>query len=224
MMNFSEERRKLVKRLIREGYIRSEKTARAMMTVPRELFVPQPYAKYAYEDTPLPTLCGQTISAPHMCALMCEELDLKEGELVLEIGTGSGYHAALCAEIVAPKGSKKPGHVYSIEIIWELACYAHKNLRKAGYSDRVTVTNADGTFTIPFRTTFDKILVTAAAPRLPSNLLKWLKDGGLMIVPVGSSFYQELLIVKKLSSEKYVVESRGGCIFVRIQGKGVERI
>ncbi|RLE81389.1 MAG: protein-L-isoaspartate O-methyltransferase [Thermoprotei archaeon] len=216
---YEEERKRLVMRLIEEGYVRSQKVARAMLKVPRECFVPTKYARYAYEDSPLPTLCGQTISAPHMCALMCEELDLKKGEIVLEIGTGSGYHAALCAEIVAPQGSKNPGHVYTLEIFWQLVCFARRNLERAGYLDRVSVFNADGSFTLPFRINFDKILVTASAPRIPETLIKRLKVGGRMVIPIGGTFIQELIVVDKVAEDKYITKSRGGCVFVKLLGK-----
>ena len=114
-MDFEKNRRKLVETLIKRGILTQPKVIQAMFQVPRHEFVPEKAKSSAYMDSPLSIGLGQTISAPHMNAMMCEYLQLKEGEKVLEIGTGSGYHAALIAEIVAPSGEKASGHVFSIE-------------------------------------------------------------------------------------------------------------
>jgi len=214
--SFEEERRRLVDNLVREGYVRSKEVMRALLKVPREEFVLPKYRKYAYLDMPLPILSGQTISAPHMGAIMCEELKLWEGLEVLEVGTGSGYHAALCAEIVAPEGGG--GHVYSIEYFNELAAFSKENLRRAGYEDRVTVINGDGSSLLPFRRGFDRILVTAAAPRIPSKLVEHLNPGGRMVIPIGRGFIQTLTLVIKDDSGKVRVEEKGGCCFVKLKG------
>lgn len=216
-MYFRDQRKELVSRLIREGYIRSELVARAFSKVPREEFVPPRYRDYSYHDTPLPTLKGQTISAPHMCAIMCEELDLKPGDIVLEIGTGSGYHAALCAEIVARSDEKNRGHVCSIEIDKDLTKFAYENLKRSGYDLDVSVVCGDGSFNPPFRYEFDKILVTAAAPHIPNRLLKSLKVGGIMVIPIGSEFIQELSVIIK-QQDKIVVMRSGPCVFVKLRG------
>ncbi len=219
-IDFEAERRKLVKRLVREGVIKSEEVKRAMLTVPREEFVLPEYKKYAYVDHPLPILAGQTISAPHMCAMMCEALELRPGHKVLEIGTGSGYHAALCAEIVAPRDSPIRGHVYTVEIIPELVRFARENLRRTGYLDRVTVIHGDGSQGLPEYAPYDRILVTAAAPDIPPPLIRQLKAGGRMVIPVGLPDYiQFLTLVIKNPDGSITTENLGGCLFVRLRGK-----
>ncbi|TFG06740.1 protein-L-isoaspartate(D-aspartate) O-methyltransferase, partial [Candidatus Thorarchaeota archaeon] len=175
------ERERLIQRLRASGYIKSEEVERAMRTVPREEFVPVQFRRHAYRDTPLSILHGQTISAPHMCAIMCEFLNLAEGQSVLDVGGGSGYHAALCAEIVAPKGSEVPGHIYTIEIVESLVEFAKENLEKAGYSNRVTMVHGDGGKGLPEHAPFDRILVAAAAPDIPQPLVDQLVPGGIML-------------------------------------------
>lgn len=219
MVDFEKERKRLVNRLIEEGILRTHSVIRAMLTVPREEFVLEHYRKWAYIDTPLPILCNQTISAPHMCAIMCEALELKINERVLEIGTGSGYHAALCAEIVSPSNMESKGYVVTVEYFSELAKFAKDNLKRTGYDDRVYVINADGSAELPFHCKFDKILVTAAAPKVPNSLLRLLKPGGRMVIPVGTSYYQTLILVKKTSKGDIVIEDLGGCLFVPLRGK-----
>jgi len=214
--DFKVKREILVKRLVDEGVLKSDKVIKAMLKVPREEFVLPSYRNLAYVDMPLPTMKGQTISAPHMCAMMCEALDIEEGDHVLEVGTGSGYHAALCAEIASSKG-----FVVTLEIIPELAFFAKNNLKRAGYYSRVSVIVCDGSQGPPFRENvrFDKILVTAAAPQVPKPLLYRIKIGGRMVVPVGRGFYQELIVVERLSEDNYVYRSLGPCLFVKLKGK-----
>jgi len=219
-MDFVKERIRLVEKLIREGVIKSEKVKRAMLAVPREEFVLPEYRRYAYVDHPLPILAGQTISAPHMCAMMCEALDLEPGHRVLEVGTGSGYHAALCAEIVAPKDSDIKGHVYSVEIEPILVDFAKNNLKRAGYDDRVTVIHKDGSQGLLEHAPYDRILVTAAAPDVPEPLLQQLKPNGKLIIPVGMPEYiQILMLVTKDEEGNVSYKNLGGCIFVRLRGK-----
>jgi protein-L-isoaspartate(D-aspartate) O-methyltransferase len=141
---FESEKEKLIDRLKGRGYLKSTPVEMAFRKVPREEFVQPDTRRHAYRDTPLPISLGQTISAPHMCAIMCEGLNLREGMKVLEIGAGSGYHAALVAEIVAPTGSSSEGHVYTIEIVDGLINFARKNLERTGYADRVTLIHGDG--------------------------------------------------------------------------------
>ena len=198
-MGFEEERRRLVEELRSLGYIRSEKVYRAMLRVPREEFVPPQYRSMAYEDTPLPIGYGATISAPHMVAYMTELLDPDLGHRVLEVGTGSGYHAAVIAEIVAPSEAPREewGHVWTIERVPELAEYARRNLEKTGYADRVTVVVGDGTLGLPDHAPYDRILVTAGAPKIPKPLVEQLKPGGRMVIPVGDLWDQTLVVVEK---------------------------
>jgi len=218
---FNEDRRRLIDKLVKEGILKSEKVIRAMLTVPREVFVPSNYKDKAYFDMPLPTYEGQTISAPHMVAIMCELLDLDVGMKVLEVGCGSGYHAAVCAEIVAPSGEKlsNPGHIYSIERIPILVEFARKNLRRAGYYDRVDVILGDGSAGYPPEAPYDRILVTAAAPQIPKPLIEQLKKNGKIVIPIGSSYYQELIVGVKVAESEIKTFKAGGCIFVPLIGK-----
>ena len=202
------------------GYLKSPAVERAFRNVPREEFVLPEMRHEAYRDTPLPILHGQTISAPHMCAIMCEQLKLEEGHRILEVGAGSGYHAALCAEIIAPAGSKNPGHVYTVEIFEDLVFFAQENLRRAGYSDHVTIIHGDGGQGLPELAPFDRVLVTAAAPDIPPPLIEQLIPEGLMVIPVGSrGFYQELIIVTKNKDSKVRQHRWGGVAFVPLRGK-----
>ncbi|WP_209442497.1 protein-L-isoaspartate O-methyltransferase [Pyrolobus fumarii] len=212
-------RERLVRKLVEEGIIKSEKVKRAMLTVPRELFVPEHLRELAYEDTPLPIGHGQTISAPHMVAIMLEEAELDEGMKVLEVGTGSGYNAALIAEIVAPRGSKRPGHVYTIERIPELAERARRNLERAGYADRVTVIVGDGSKGYPPAAPYDRIIVTAAAPDMPRPLVDQLKPGGILLIPVGDKWNQILYKIVKKTDGKLVVKKVTPCVFVPLVGE-----
>ncbi|MGC9515015.1 protein-L-isoaspartate(D-aspartate) O-methyltransferase, partial [Methanocrinis sp.] len=164
----------------------------------------------AYEDHPLPIGEGQTISAPHMVAIMCEILDLQEGMKVLDVGTGSGYHAAVMAELVGPEG-----HIYSIERIPELVVFARKNFREAGI-ENVTVAEGDGSFGLPEHAPYDRINVAATAPKLPEPLKEQLKVGGKLVIPVGTC-YQELVLVVK-TEEGFELEHHGGVVFVPLIG------
>lgn len=192
-------RKMLVDELRLEGYIRSEKVYKAMLRVPRELFVPPDYRDLAYDDRPLPIGHGQTISAPSIVAFMTELLDLDVGMKVLEVGTGSGYQAAVLAEVVAPSDVERQywGHVYSIERIEALADLARRNLEKAGYSDRVTVIVGDGSKGYSEEAPYDRIMVTAAAPKIPEPLINQLKPGGRLVIPVGGVWDQTLYLVEK---------------------------
>lgn len=159
----------------------------AMQKVERHLFVEPSVKEYAYEDTPLPIGHDQTISQPYIVAYMTEAVGLKAGDRVLEIGTGSGYQAAILAEIVK--------EVYTVEIIQELAEDAEKRLKALGYQN-VNVKHGDGYEGWPEKAPFDAILVTAAPDRVPKKLLEQLAIGGRMVAPIGS-FFQDLYLYTK---------------------------
>ncbi|MCX5801577.1 MAG: protein-L-isoaspartate(D-aspartate) O-methyltransferase [Candidatus Eisenbacteria bacterium] len=159
----------------------------AMRNVPRHEFVPEAYRKYAYADEPLPIGDGQTISQPYIVALMTETLNLDKSSKVLEIGTGSGYQAAVLAEIAK--------EVYSIEIVEPLARRASETLERLGYKN-VKVKCGDGYGGWPDEAPFDAIIVTAAPGHIPQPLIDQLKVGGKMSIPVGD-VYQELVVVTK---------------------------
>ncbi len=183
----------------------------ALKKVPRHIFVPEKYRKYAYVDQPLPIGENQTISAIHMVGIMVELLELEEGMKVLEVGAGSGYHAAVIAEIIGERGA-----VYSVERYPRLAEMARENLRKAGYKN-VFVMVGDGSKGLPEYAPFDRINVTASAPEIPKPLIDQLKDNGIMVIPVGRIF-QELKVVRK-RGEEIVVENWGGVSFVPLVGE-----
>lgn len=218
--SFEEKRRRLVEKLEREGYIRSERVKKAMLRVPRELFVPEELRHMAYEDTPLPIGHGQTISAPHMVAMMTELAGLEPGMRVLEVGAGSGYHAAVIAEVVAPSDLPRDqwGHVYTVERVPELAEYARRNLERAGYADRVTVIVGDGSKGYPPAAPYERIVVTAAAPEIPGPLIEQLRPGGRMVIPVGDRYMQYLYVVDKLPDGRIKTRSATPCLFVPLIG------
>ena len=208
---YEEKRERLAERLRYELNL-SQRVYEAIKKVPRHLFVPERYRKEAYVDTPLPIGYGQTISAPHMVAIMCELLDLKEGEKVLEIGTGCGYHAAVVAELVG-----KSGKVISVEYIEELAKMARTNLKALGYSNVVVIVG-DGSRGYEPEAPYDKIYVTAAAPEIPKPLLEQLKPGGKMVIPVGNSV-QWLIVVEKDKQGEIKQKNWGSVRFVPLRGE-----
>jgi protein-L-isoaspartate(D-aspartate) O-methyltransferase len=213
---------KLVDRLMREGILRSPKVINAMRAVPRLEFLPENMQPYGSEDTPLPIGFGQTISAPHMVSIMNEALELETGHKVLEVGAGSGWHAATIAEIIAPHDAPRSnwGHVYTVEIVQGLADFARKTIMKAGYGDRVTIVSADGSLGCAEKAPYDRVLVTAAAPTVPQPLLEQLKPSGIMLVPVGDvSLFQSLMKITKTSNGKTREENLGGVAFVPLTGR-----
>ncbi|MHA1506889.1 MAG: protein-L-isoaspartate(D-aspartate) O-methyltransferase [Candidatus Asgardarchaeia archaeon] len=202
------------------GYRFDDEVKRAFMIVDRRDFVPKELKDYAYVDTPLPIGYGQTISAIHMSLIICQVLELREGMKVLEIGAGSGYNAALIAEIVAPTGSSSKGKVFTVERIPELAKFAIENLERAGYLDRVKVIVGDGTLGYEEEAPYDRISVTAASPEVPPPLIEQLKDGGLMIIPIGRDrYYQDLTLIKKVGREKIKRKYIESVAFVPLIGK-----
>lgn len=216
---FSEERAQAVDRLVTMGYLRSRDVMRAMKTVPREDFIPVALRRQAYVDTPLAIGYGQTISALHMVAMMADALDLVAGQTILEVGGGSGYHAAVIAEVVAPLSGAPGGHVYSVEIVPELVRFAQENLRRTGYAGRVTAFLGDGSLGLAEHAPYDRIMVAAAAPGIPSPLLDQLVDGGVLVIPVGDlHFFQELVRVRK-EGPQLRRESLGGVAFVPLRGE-----
>ncbi len=186
---------------------------RAMQTVPRHLFVPDNLVRQAYQDHPLPIGYGQTISQPYIVALMTQLLELEAGDKVLEIGTGSGYQAAILAEI----GTLE---VFSIEIVPELAEQAERNLSAAGYAG-VQLKQDDGYFGWEEHAPFDAIIVTAAPDHLPAPLVEQLKDGGTLVIPIGPpGWYQTLWKFTKTNGE-LAAENMGMVGFVPFTGEGI---
>ncbi|MEG3224858.1 MAG: protein-L-isoaspartate O-methyltransferase [Methanobacteriales archaeon Met13] len=211
----NDRRQELVENLEHSGYIHSSRVKDALLKVPREEFIPSDKLSYAYLDSPLPIGEGQTISAPHMVAIICEKLDLKEGMKVLEIGTGFGYNAAVVAEIVGVNG-----HVYSLERIESLAEKARENLKRTGYEDQVTVVVGDGSRGYPDEAPFDRIYATASAPKVPEPLKNQLITNGKLLSPVGTDHYfQELIFIRRISENDFETQKLGGVAFVPLIGK-----
>lgn len=156
-----------------------------------------------------------------MVSIMDEALELEVGHRVLEIGAGSGWHASTIAEVVASTDSPKEewGHVYTVERVSELAEFARKNIEKVGYGERITVICGDGSLGYPDEAPYDRILVTAAAPNIPNPLVEQLKNGGILVIPVGGiQFYQTLIRVRKKNG-KIFEENLGGVAFVPLFGE-----
>ena len=210
--NFERLRARLISQLRRQigGRYISEQVLAAMGNVPRHLFVRESDRSNAYEDYPLSIGHGQTISAPHMVGIMCSLLEIEKGMNILEIGGGSGYHAAVLAELTGPGGM-----VYSIERVTELAEFARQNLTDAGYKN-VVVTTGDGTLGLSEHAPYDCITVACAAPAVPQPLVDQLKRGGRMTIPIGK-YTQELYLVHK--NDVISKEKSGGVVFVPLIGE-----
>ncbi|HKH31813.1 MAG TPA: protein-L-isoaspartate(D-aspartate) O-methyltransferase [Gaiellaceae bacterium] len=202
-------RRRMVDRQVRRRGVQDERVLSAMARVPRELFLPEDVRERAYDDAALPIGGGQTMSQPYIVAKMSELLSLGGDERVLDVGTGSGYHAAVLAELA--------GDVVTIERVPALAERARAALAAAGYDD-VDVRVGDGTLGVPDRAPYDAIAVAAAAPVLPESLYEQLKLGGRIVVPVGGRANQRLELIVKSPEGPAVVRSVP-CRFVPLVGE-----
>ncbi|RPJ46589.1 MAG: protein-L-isoaspartate(D-aspartate) O-methyltransferase [Candidatus Latescibacterota bacterium] len=210
--DYEKERLHMVSKQIEARGVKDPRVLDAVRKVRRHLYVPPPIAPNAYEDNPLPIGSDQTISQPYIVAVMTELLDLEPGDRVLEIGTGSGYQAAVLAELAA--------EVFSIEIVPELAEMARAHLSADGY-DRVRVRTGDGYRGWPEEAPFQAIIVTAAPDHVPEPLIEQLDEGGRLVIPVGD-VYQELLVVTKedgMVRKRSVIPVR----FVPMTGEAEER-
>ncbi len=189
----------------------SEPVLATLNKVERHRLVPAAQRRYSYENRPLPIGYGQTISQPYIVALMTQLVDPDQDDIVLEVGTGSGYQAAVLAELV--------GQVYSIEIIEELAARARGDLDRLGY-DNITTKLGDGYYGWEEHAPFDAIVVTAAASHVPPPLIEQLKPGGRMVIPVGGRFTtQTLLLLEKTDSGEVITRQYGAVRFVPLTGK-----
>lgn len=217
--DFATEREALIKEIVQNVQETSlflgksaldERVVQAMSSVPRHEFVPEAYRKYAYENRPLPIGYGQTISQPYIVAIMTDLIDVDAGDRVLEVGTGSGYQAAVLAELT--------NEVYTMEIIRPLGESAAKRLKQLGY-DTIHVRIGDGYYGWKEHAPYDAIVVTAAASHIPPPLLAQLKPGGVMMIPVGSRFMiQELLLVEKDATGKVTSHQILPVAFVPLTG------
>ncbi len=207
---YAQKRQKMVEQDIRGRGVRDPVVLRVMGTVPRHLFVNASLRSQAYADHPLPIGEGQTISQPYVVALMTEALQLKQGDRVLEIGTGSGYQAAVLAGIAK--------EVYTIEIRETLAGRAEKTIVDQGYRN-VKVKSGDGYFGWEEHAPFDAIIITAAANHIPPPLIKQLKEGGRLIVPLGSTVYYQMLTLATKRKGELEVEQLSPVAFVPMVGE-----
>jgi protein-L-isoaspartate(D-aspartate) O-methyltransferase len=207
----SQARAAMVAGQLRGRGIRDERVLRAMGELPRELFLSEWRRDIAYADAALPIEAGQTISQPYVVARMTELLQPDEGDLILEIGTGSGYQTAVLAKLGC--------RVVSYERQPELAEVARERLQHLGLGDRVEVRLGDGSAGDPAGTLYDGILVAAAAPRIPDVLREQLRDGGRMVIPVGPRDHQDLLLVVRHGDE-WFERSDGPVVFVPLVGEG----
>lgn len=202
---YADQREDMVDQQLKRRGVNDKEVLEAMRTVPRHLFVPEEHEGRAYRDGPLPIGYGQTISQPYIVAYMTEMIRPKPEFKVLEIGTGSGYQAAVLAEIV--------DQVYTIEIVAPLGKAAKKRLDDLGY-DNVAVKVADGYYGWEEHAPFDAIIVTAASESIPPPLIKQLKDGGRMAIPVGSPFLTQYLILVKKKGEEITTHNEFPVRFV----------
>lgn len=193
--------------------IRDERVLQAMREVKRELFVPEQLLVEAYANYPLPIGHQQTISQPYTVAFMLEQLRLEPGQRVLEVGAGSGWNAALIAWLVRPRGS-----VIATEIISELALNAQANLKRAGVSN-VKVVCWDGSLGYEKRAPYDRIIVTAACPKIPGPLTEQLADSGILIAPVGSGIFGQEMVRLVKRGDRLEKDSLGMFVFVPLRGE-----
>jgi len=200
----------MVAEQLRRRGIRDPRVLDAMLRIPREEFLPENLRGDAYSDAPLAIGHGQTISQPYMTALMAELLELRGDEKVLDVGTGSGYHAAVLGALAR--------EVISIERIPELAELARENLRRTGLDRNIIVIGGDGSLGVPRFEPFDAISVAAASPRTPPTLLAQLRDPGILVIPAGTRTDQELQVVRK-ENGKIKTRSVSGCRFVPLLGR-----
>lgn len=202
----------LIKYLKREGFIKSKKVEEAFLAIDRKDFVPYAYRNEAYVDEPLPIGEGQTISAPHMVAIMLELASIEEGMNILEIGSGSGYNACLIEYIAYP------GTVYTVERQRSLYLIAKGNIKNCPHSKNINIFEGDGSLGLPEYSPYDRIIVTCGAPDIPPPLIEQLKVNGIMLIPIGGTYFQELYLIKKRLNGIEKIDE-GSVAFVPLRGK-----
>jgi protein-L-isoaspartate(D-aspartate) O-methyltransferase len=200
----------MVEKQLRLRGINDERVLQAMLRIPREEFVPAPLRAEAYQDAPLPIGFAQTITQPYMTALMAQLLELRGDEKVLDVGTGSGYHAAVLGALAR--------EVISVERIPELAVQARDNLTRTGLDRNIKVLCTDGSLGVPEEVPFDSISVAAASPSVPQALIDQLKDPGTLVIPVGAREDQDLRVIRKKHG-KLETSYSSACRFVPLLGR-----
>ena len=201
----------LIKHMKKTGVLRSKKLEKVLREVDREDFIPVKNKAFAYDDAPVPIGHGQTISQPSTVVMMTEALDVKKGQKILEIGSGSGWQAAILSKLVGDTGQ-----IFTIERIPELVKMARKNLKN--YKN-VKVKKSDGSEGLKKEAPFHRIIVTAAAPQMILKLKEQLKINGKLIIPVGNRYVQEMLVIKKIKEDQFEEEKIGTFAFVPLIGK-----
>ncbi len=197
----------LIKHLIDSGFLRTPAVISAFEQIPREKFVAKEWRDQAWADQPLPIGAGQTISAPHMVAIMTELLEPKRSDKVLEIGAGSGYQAAILSRLVK--------EVWTVEIVQELVDMATANIKRIGIKN-VHIRQGDGWLGWPEHAPYDKIIVTCGSPEIPKPLIEQLKEGGRIVIPVGGEGLQILTLGIKQKG-RLLTSQHGGCVFVPLR-------
>ena len=203
--NLEQQKQQLYHYWEKSKIVTSDEVLKAFLAVPRELFVDHSYRDQSYADHPLPIGCEQTISQPTTVMLMLQLLEVLAGQRVLEIGTGSGYNAALIAELTS--------EVVTVERHLKLVKIAQDNLKQAGY-DGVNVIKGDGKKGYAAQAPYDRIMVTAAAPKVPQKLIDQLSVGGMLVAPIGETYGCEMLTIKKISSNSFQISDHGLFSFV----------
>jgi protein-L-isoaspartate(D-aspartate) O-methyltransferase len=211
-MVYEEESENLIEHIKGLGYLKSKKLEEALRKFPRHLFVPENVRHLAYQDMPLHIGHNQTISQPSTVVVMTEALNVRKGQKILEIGTGSGWQASLLSYLVGEKG-----FIYTIEVIEKLADFARKNIKKLGIKN-IEVFVKDGSLGLKEKSPFDRIIVTAASPDIPKPYSNQLKVEGILIIPVGDLYLQEMFVVRK-TKKGIDKKSIGNFMFVPLVGK-----
>ena len=214
MQDLKKEKAALIRHWLDGKTITDDKALKAFQDVPREKFVLKGYIMRAYEDYPLPIPGNQTISQPTTVMLMTQALELEKNEKVLEIGTGSGYQAAIISKIIGNKGK-----VVSVEILPELIKFAKSNIKKCGIKNIEIIKAKEDEIGFKEYSPYDKIIITAAIPEIPAEIYGQLKDGGIIVAPIGDAYSQEMVKIRKLLGYKYDVKRLGMFQFVPCKGQ-----
>ncbi len=214
MQELKKEKEALINYWVESKTVTRANVIEAFQKVPREKFVLKQYAGNAYSDHPLPIPGNQTISQPTTVMLMTQELELETDDKVLEIGTGSGYQTAIISKIIGSKGK-----VISVEVLPELIGFAKSNLKKAGIKNVKVIQSKENEIGCKEYAPYDKIIVTAAMPEMPNDLYNQLKDGGIIVAPVGDGYSQEMVKIRKLFGTKFDIKRLGMFQFVPCKGK-----
>lgn len=211
MMSLEQQNERLVNHLVEVGALKTPRIIEAFRKTPRHNFVREDYLKHAYDDIPLPTMKGQTISQPYTVAIMTEALGPRPGEKILEIGAGSGYQAALLARCVEPKGE-----VITVELESDLVKFAKKNIKKLGIKN-VRVICGDGKKGFKKEAPYDKCMITAACNEVPKPVIEQIKVGGRIVAPVNNFLGQKMMVIDKISEKEFKKKNLGSFVFVPLR-------